>query len=500
MKAPSPATHNANRNVTDVVVLSLIGRALAFVVRAVSLRVFGAQNALYNAFIYAMNVPNMLFTIVGTALSTVMIPVYNGLLAEDKRDEAKIFIDHVISIALVFLFGLTLLGVAGAPLIVRVAGADFEEVAYLTFALRVLMPVMIFFGFGAVFAGLLQSHGRFRLPALVSAPGGLLLIGYVVFFAERWGVTGLIFVTAVGVALQPLLLLPAVIKLGYRFRFRFNLRDANVRMAGRLCVPVLISVASYQAHFFFAQTMALRLEAAALVDFSLQLVQVSIMVLVMAVAAVYFPKLSALWAKNDTADYNQTLRNAFVYTIFFVLPAASGLFLLRHHIMYVLRIDASAELIGLYAIGVVAVGLKEIADRGSYAMKDARTPAMVSVLMMAVNIGTVVLLLPHLEVRALPVAYGLAALVGVGTLLVRLQKKTPFITRRFIYEVSKVVLAAALMVAAVLGALWFATEVRANENMLAQFINATIVGGVVYLAAAWCLQLSPIQDRRGKVK
>jgi len=481
---PSHATKpTANRSATDVAVLSLLGRALTFVVRTVSLTYFGASNALYNAFIFAMHVPNMLFTIVGTALTTVMIPIYNGLRAEDKHDEAKIFIDHVISIALVFLIGLTLLGVAGAPIIVRiVGGADFDEVEYLIFALRVLIPVMVFFGFSAVFAGLLQSHGRFRLPAVVSAPGGLFMIGYIVFFADRWGVTGLLFVTAAGVALQPLLLLPAVIKLGYRFRFRINLRDANVRAAGRLCVPVLISVASYLAHFFFAQSMALRQNAAVLVDYSLQLVQVSTMIMVLAVAAVYFPKLSTLWAKETHAEYNQTLRNAFVYTIFLVLPAACGLFLLREEILALLRIDAGAELLGLYALGVVAVGMKEIADRGFYAMKDARTPATVSVLMMAVNIGVVWLLVPHMGVRGLPVAYGLAAFVGVSVLLVRLHVKTRFLTKLLVWEVAKVVLAAALMVAAVWGV----------RSVTHHVVLPVMAGATLYAAVAWCIKSQPI--------
>ena len=485
MKPPTPTKQTANRSATDVVVLSLCSRLLTFVGRWMMLAKFGATDVFVNAFTYALNMPNTLFNVVGTALSTVMIPIYNSLLADEKRDEAKLFIDHVISIALVFLFALTLLGVAGAPLIVRVvAGADFEEVAFLIFALRVLMPVMVFFGFGAIFAGLLQSHGRFRLPALVSAPGGLLVVGYIALFADRWGVTGLLVVTATGVALQPLLLLPAVMKLGYRFRFAFNLRDANVRAAGKLCVPVLISAVSYQAHFLFAQSVALRQGYAGVVDFALQLVQVFIMIMVLAVVAVYFPKLSALWAKQARAEYNQTLRNAFVYTIFLVLPAACGLFLLREEIMTLLRIEAGTELVGLYALGVVAVGMKEIADRGFYATKDSRTPAAVGVLMMVVNIGAVLVLVPHLGVHGLPVAYGLAALVGVSTLLVRLQMKTAFLTKAFVREVAKIVLATALMAAAVWG-------VRSVTNHV---VLPVLAGVVVYAAVAWCVKSQPIKE------
>jgi putative peptidoglycan lipid II flippase len=480
--------------VSDVAVLSFFGRFLAFVGRTMYIGRFGAAHPLLNAFTFALQVPQVLFNIVNTALTTVMIPVYNALLAEEKQDEAKKFIDNVISIVLVLLGVSVVGGVIAAPWISRlVGGTAFEEAGYLVFALRVLMPAIIFFGFGAIFTGLLQSHGKFRLPALVSAPGGVIIICYVIFFSDRFGVTGLLLATLLGFFMQPLILLPAVKKLGYRFSFSFDLKNKNIRAAGCLCLPVFISVASYQIHFLFAHSMALRLGFAAVMDYAQQLVQVFALIIVLSVAAVYLPKLSALWAKKALGEYNENLKDAVLYTIFLVLPAACGMFLLRYEIMELLlnwrgRSDTymAGNLMGLYAVGVVFTSIKEIADRGFYAMRDSKTPALYGVIIMLCNITVTLFLLPRLGIYAMPVAYGAAAATGVGGLLVRLYIKTRFITPRFVFDVSKTLLAAATMAAAV----WVARHYLVTDNPLANVLLPATAGGLVYFAAAYMLKLT----------
>jgi putative peptidoglycan lipid II flippase len=488
---PSP-----NRSASDVAIISLCGRFLTFIGRTLYIGRFGAANPLLNAFTYALHVPQVMFNLVGTALSTVMIPVYNSLLAEDKRDEAKEFIDNVISISIALLVVITLIGVAASPLISRlVGGAGFEESAYLTFALRFLLPMMIFFGFGAIFTGLLQSHGRFRLPALVSAPGGVFLIAYLIFFGERFGVTGLIFATALGVVSQPLLMLPAVKKLGYRYAFSFDFKNKNIRAAGRLCIPVFISVASYQAHFLFAHSMALRMGAAAIMDYAQQLVQVFILIIVLAVAAVYFPKLSALWAKKNGDEYNENLTNALLYTLFLVLPTACGMFFLRFEIMDFLLnwrgegdTQTAGNLMGLYAVGIVAISMKEIADRGFYSMQDSKTPAVFGLMIMAVNIGATVLLIPRLGVYAMPTAYAIAAICGVLGLFTRLHVKIRFISRKLFKEIIKIIFVTIIMVAAVLAV----QALLPMDNRLLAVLLPAAAGAGVYFAAAYALKISTL--------
>ncbi|MCL2197825.1 MAG: polysaccharide biosynthesis C-terminal domain-containing protein [Defluviitaleaceae bacterium] len=488
-----------NNNARDVAAISLGGRFLTFLGRTMYIGWFGTGNLLLNAFTFALRVPNVIFTVLGAALGTVMIPIYSSLLAEEKEAEAKRFIDNVITISVLLLGVLVVAGLVGAPLLARVvAGADFENLEYLTFVLRVLIPCVIFFGFGAIFQGLLHSHGVFRLPAFVTAPGGIILILYLIFFGDRFGVTGLVFAAALGIFMQPLIMLPAVWRLGYRYRFSLNLRDENVRAAGRLCVPVLISVASYQFHFIFGQSVALRFNTTAVMDYSQEIVQVFILTIVYAIAAVYLPKLSVQWAKADTGGFNESLKSAMGYTFFLVLPAAVGFFLLRFEIMEFLlgwqgqesyeSIRMAGNMMGLYAVAVVVISFKEVADRAFYSGKDSKTPAVFGVVIMVVNIVVTLLLIPVIGVYAMPVAYGVAAVVGCGGLILRLHLRTRFVDFGFFRELFKVVIAVALMAVVA----FYARGLRLSGVLILDMIVPAVSGAAVYFAAAWGLRISAV--------
>ena len=486
-----------NRNVIIIAVFSFFSRVLTFVGRTLYLGHFGAAHPFLNAFVFALQVPQVLFNVVGTALSTVFIPIYNSLLAEEKTTEANAFINHVLSLALALLVGLTVLGMLGAPWIARVvggAGFDVSAQSYLVFSLRVLLPGMVFFGVGAVLTGVLQSHGNFRLPALVTAPAGVLLVGYMIFFAPHFGVRGLVFLTLIGVVLQPVLLIAAVWRLGYRFHFHININNPHIRTAGKLCVPVLVSAISYQAHFLFAHAMALRLGIAAVLDYAQQLVQVLIMLIVLAVAQVYLPALAKLWAKKAFSAYSESLRNAFVYTLFLVMPTTLGLLILQRDIMALLLGDNTAgltagRLMALYAPGLLLMGLKEIADRGFYAKKDARTPAIAGVIMMVLNIGITWFLIPHIGYFAMPVAYFCAALCGTAGLLISLHKKTPLFTRAFILDIVKIVIASIVMT----GIVFFIHELLTSFALLLRLIISALAGICIYFSLAWIMRFRLLQ-------
>jgi putative peptidoglycan lipid II flippase len=279
-----------------------------------------------------------------------------------------------------------------------------------------------------------------------------------------------------------------------------------VRAAGKLCVPVLISVASYQLHFIFGHSIALRFNTSAVMDYAQELVLVFILTIVYAIAAVYFPKLSVLWAKADSGGYNESLRNALLYTMFLVLPAASGFFILRFEIMEFLlgwggytdyeSVRLAGNLMGLYAVGVIAISFKEVADRAFYSGKDSKTPAIFGVLIMVVNIAAVVLLIPALGAYAMPVAYGIAAAIGGGGLIFKLNLKTRFIGFPFVYELCKTLAAVVIMTLVSV----LARELLRTDILIVDLVVPVVFGVVAYFAVAFALKISAFSALRGGFK
>ena len=490
--------HSDNRSAADVAVISLSGRLLSLLGRTMYTAMYGMANPLLNVFNYALNVPNVLFGVVGTALNTVMIPVYSSLLAEERREEAKKFIDNIISISMVLIGALVALGILAAPIISDLLPIADEHSSYFTFALRFLMPVMIFFGFSSIFQGLLQANGVFRLPALVSAPGGIIMIIYLLFFGDRFGVEGLVFATALGLLMQPLIMIPAMYKLGYRYKFSFDLKNPHIRRAAKLSVPVLISVSSYQINFLFNNTFALGFGTVVIMEYSQQLVQVFMLTMVYAIASVYFPKLSALWAVADAKGYIDNLRNALLYTMFVVLPAALGFFILRYEIMDFLLnwrepeygttdIVLAGNLLGIYSIGIIAISMKEAMDRAFYSRQDSKTPAFFGFSIMVLNISTTLILLrfSNLGLYSMPVAYCVSAFIGSGGLCIRLNRRVGFINRSFVLNIVKVLFAVAVMVMAA----GFARNLELSQIGLVNLLIPVFCGAAAYLAAAFVLRI-----------
>jgi len=491
-----------NRSAADVAVISLLSRGLTLLGKTMYMAMFGATHPLLNAFTFALNLPQILFTMVGTAINSVMIPVYSSLLAEEREDEAKKFIDNIITISMALISVLVVLGMFAAPFItdlVAVPYASDGHSEFLTFALRFLMPAMIFFGFGAIFQGLLQANGVFRLPALITVPGGVILIVYLVFFGEQFGVEGLLFATALGFLTQPLIMLYAMRKIGYRYSFAFDLKNPHIRKAALLNIPVFISVSSYQLNFLFSNGMAVRFGAAAIVSYSQMLVQVFVLTIVYAVISVYFPKLSALYAKADTKGYLDSFRHAVLYITFTVLPVTGGFFLLRYDIMAFLLnwqddslvyadILLAGNLLGLYAIGIIAISFQEMANRAFYSFKDPKKPALFSVIMMIVNICLILALVPVMGVYSIPIAFAAAAIVGGGGLMFLLERKIKFINRKLVIEVCKNILAASFMVLVV------AIVQRFELVGLLNILLSAFVGAVVYFVSAYFLGIEVLRE------
>ena len=69
---------------------------------------------------YAIQLPNIIFTIFGTALVTVVIPIFADYMGKGEKERAFKFADNITSLALVFTLALSLLGILVAPLFVLI--------------------------------------------------------------------------------------------------------------------------------------------------------------------------------------------------------------------------------------------------------------------------------------------------------------------------------------------------------------------------------------------
>ncbi len=443
---------NITLTVFSVTAITLVARVLTLISIQLYMSFYGAKDPYLNIYSYALTMPNTIFTCIGTLLTTVVVPIYSSLLAKKQNNEAKKFLDDVISISSILILALILIGIIFAPVLVKLSKLELYD--YAVFSIRVLMPVMLTYGLTFIFQGILQSHGKFKLSAAVSIPTSLITMGYVLIFGEKFGVTGLLFATFLGLSMQAVILLPSVIKTGYRFKPSFDFKNEHIIKCTKLILPVLLGVSAYQINTIFNATLATKFNSVTLMQNVQNLVVISILTFVYSLTSVYYPKFTTLWASKNINEYKKTLGNVSSLLIFLLLPATFGFISIRYEIFNLLTnwgkvtqsdVILSGQLLGLYSLGICALGFKEVLDRAFYSQGNAKISGLVGVLIMSLNVVFSLTLINMLGILAMPISFSLSSTFGVLVLLFIMNKKAEGFLKQLFPVFVKCLLAAVVM-------------------------------------------------------
>ncbi|MCL1995353.1 MAG: murein biosynthesis integral membrane protein MurJ [Defluviitaleaceae bacterium] len=476
-----------------VTAITLLSRLLSLVSLQVYMAFFGPHNIQINIFSYALNIPNIIFNVVGTIIAAVIVPIYTGLLTKDK-EQSRIFIKNVITLVCLAVVVLVAIGYIGAPFLANLTA--YRDYPFMVYALRVKVFAMFFYGLHYMFQGILHSHGKFLLAAFVTVPTSIIVIGYVFFFGHSFGVHGLVYAMVIGLSFQAFLLLPAVIRLGLRYRPALDFKNPQVQQALQLSVPVLLSVVSFQINSIFNNTLATGFNLVLIMGFVQNLMLVLILSLVHPIMNVYLPKLSRIWETGQTREFRTSLENAILTVLFFLIPASVGFFMLQFEIINLLAAwgeftteDAvlTASLLGLYGLGVVSIGLKEVMDRGFYAQKNSKLPGFVGFFIMAVNIGFSLATVNYLGFYTMPISFVISTSLGSLCLIIVMHKNIAIISKRLVFNVAKFLAGALLMGLVLYVTRSFFDNIVFNNEVFTRAVRLfapVILGVVIYFACA----------------
>jgi putative peptidoglycan lipid II flippase len=200
-----------------------------------------------------------------------------------------------------------------------------------------------------------------------------------------------------GSLLYLLIQLPTLLRLGGQYFPTLGLKLPAVREVGRLMIPRLLGLAFVQLNFWVNIRLASRLlEGSAIVitvAFALMLMPQTIIAQSIAIAAL--PTFSAQYAQNKLNDMRSSLASSLRSVMLLSLPAALGLIILRQPLVELLYqrgefTARSTQLVAWallwFAVGLVGHSVVEIMVRAFYAMHDTRTPVLIGIVAMSLNV------------------------------------------------------------------------------------------------------------------
>jgi putative peptidoglycan lipid II flippase len=422
-------------------------------------------------------IPNMLYILLaGGIFNAVLVP---QLVRAQKNDTdgGEAYTNRVITLALIFLGGVTVLLVLAAPLVMRLfLNSAYDDPALaaqrdsaITFA-RYCLPQVFFYGMFALLGQVLNARGRFGpmmwAPIANNAVSIAVLVLYLVWFGPLADGDGCAAFSnaqelvlgggaTLGVAAQVLVLLPVLKAAGVRFRARYDFRDTGLGHTLRLGTWTVLFVVVNQ----IAYTVVVRLasggtagstcldtvehaqhaqETASATGYTVYaaaflFVMVPHAIVTVSLATAILPRLSAKASDGDLAGLAGTLAGTLRLALAVVIPFALALPLLAFDATKLLfgygatatTFDHFVPSMVLFGPGIVFFTVHYLMLRGFYALELNRTVFFIQCAIAATNVTLAILLVSEATAAqtspALVIAYGSSYLLGslISYLLLR---------------------------------------------------------------------------------
>lgn len=421
--------------------MTMLSRVLGLA-RDVVIAIFVGASANADAFFIAFKVPNFLRRLFAEgAFSQAFVPVLAEYREAGPEAAIKALIDRVAGVLGGSLILLTGLVVLAAPLVTVVFAPGFwwnHPAKYqLTVELiRITYPYLFLISMTGFCGAILNSYGRFAVPAFTPVLLNLSLISAALFaspwftdpaYALAWGV----FMAGV---IQLLFQLPFLYKLELVPRPRWDTQHPGVRQIGTLMVPALFGVSVSQINLLLDTVLASFLPTGSVswLYYSDRLTELPLGVFAIAVATVILPRLSRLQATASAQRFSETLDWAMRAVLIVALPSAVALVLMAAPIITTLfqygelsqgDVTMASYSLQAYSVGLLAFMLVKVLAPGFYARQDMKTPvrigiiAMVSNMILNVALAAPLYLVFNLGHVGLALATSLSAWLNAGLLL-----------------------------------------------------------------------------------
>lgn len=510
------------RSAGTVGLATLTSRILGLVRDVVQSWFFGTSAAA-DAFGVATRIPTLLRDLFAEgAMSAAFVPTFTRHLERHGRKDAFRLGAQVLNGLLVLTGAMVVLGILLADPIVR-GYTDFtdpDKLALTVLLTQVNMPFLALIAVAAALMGMLNGLRQFFVPAMSPALLNVCFIACTAILTPiftRYGIEPALALSIgmlTGGVAQILVQVPTLWREGYRHQWSLNAKDPGVREVLMLMGPGTIGVAAAQVNLFVNTVLATGQDGAvSALQYAFRMIYMPIGIIGVSVATAAIPEIARRAAESDLSGMRTTLSWGIRLMLMLSVPATVGLMVIATPIIELIYqrgafgADSTtmvAAALLFYAPGIVGYSVVKIVSPCFYSMQDARTPIVMSLITIAVNLGLNLVLNAWMGFAGLALGTAIAANVNALLLLVALRRKIGGVdATRILWSLGKICLASAAMgLAAWSGESWLRDLwPGGGELQRAARVFATIGASVGVLAmSAWMLRIEEFNQAVGRIR
>ncbi|MFE0526693.1 murein biosynthesis integral membrane protein MurJ [Micromonospora parva] len=526
---------SAATNSAVMAIGSLVSRGTGFLRTLVLTAALGGA-LVGDAYTTAQILPGMVYEfLLGGILTSVLIPVLVRRRKVDT-DGGQAYAQRLLTLAVLTLAGAALLAVLAAGWLTQLytsdnRGPDYQDLV--TKLSYLMLPMIFFTGLSALVSAVLNTRGHFAAPMWAPILNNIVVIATAGLYIAIFGAeivkpdemtTGRILLisggTLLGVAIQAAGLLPALRKVGFRWKLRFDFRALGLRELGRLGGWMFCYVAVSQVGLIVLFNLLNRAgdgDAGALIYNNVfLLLMMAHGIIAVSIITALMPRMSAAAADGRYADVAADLSRgtrtvsavlAPIAVCYAVLATPLAVVLFRYGAFSDENAADTSLVLLLAALALVPFAISQLFTFAFYALPDTRTPALINIPVVALRIGVQIVLFAafaaHFAAAGMMIGNAvsyLAAAIGSAWLL------RPRVGRiglgRIMRTLGRVLVAA--LGAALVGLLVINLLPGGDRPSWIQAVVQLVIGGVViggtYLGLAMVLRIGEITEVVGMVR
>ncbi|MFF0470357.1 murein biosynthesis integral membrane protein MurJ [Micromonospora zamorensis] len=525
---------SAATNSAVMAVGSLVSRGTGFLRTLVLTAALGS--AVGNAYTTAQILPGMVYEfLLGGILTSVLIPVLVRRRKFDG-DGGQAYTQRLLTLALLTLGAAAVLAVILAPVLTWLYASDESSTDYqnlVTALARLMLPMIFFTGLSALISAVLNTRGHFAAPMWAPILNNIVVIATAGLYIAIYGTkildpgqftTGQILLigggTLLGVAVQACGLLPALRKVGFRWRLRFDFRALGLGELGRLGAWMFCYVAVSQLGLIVVFNLLSRVgknAAGALIYNNVfLLLMMAHGIIAVSIITALMPRMSAAAADGRYADLAADLSRgtrtvsavlAPIAVCYAVLATPIAFTLFRYGAFSDEDAQSTAPVLFFAAVALVPFAVSQLFTFAFYALPDTRTPALVNIPVVALRAGVQIVLFAAFSASFAAsgmmignaVSYLAAAVASAWLLRPRVGRIGLGGIMRTLGRISVAALGSALVGLLVVKLLPGDDTPSRLEAIVQLVIGGAVIGGT-YLGLAMLLRISEITEVVGMVR